>query len=100
MRDMLTMGDDMQVTIDTMTRMYALTSSSPASPTRWCSKTRQMVADTNEIRNNLANFDDFFRPIRNYLYWSRTASTSRCWSLRSAFDALDGMDALSDDPRP
>ena len=69
MRDMLTMGDDMQVTIDTMTRMYALTKQLTGVTHEMVLKTRQMVADTNEIRNNLANFDDFFRPIRNYLYW-------------------------------
>ena len=98
MRDMLTMGDDMQVTIDTMTRMYALTKQLTGVTHEMVLKTRQMVADTNEIRNNLANFDDFFRPIRNYLYWEpHCFDIPVCWSLRSAFDALDGMDALSDD---
>ena len=29
----------------------------------------EMVLDTNEIRDHIADFDDFFRPIRNYFYW-------------------------------
>ena len=24
---------------------------------------------TEELRDHIADFDDFFRPIRNYLYW-------------------------------
>ncbi len=62
------------------------------------SKTKQMVADTNEIRDHLANFDDFFRPIRNYFYWEpHCYDIPICQALRSIFDALDGVDTLSDD---
>ena len=48
MRDMLTMGDDTQVTIDTMTRMYALTKQLTGVTHEMVLKTRQMVADTND----------------------------------------------------
>ncbi|MGY4708855.1 MMPL/RND family transporter [Mycolicibacterium sp. CBM1] len=98
MKDMLKMGDELQVTIDTMERMLALTTTMVGITHSMVTKTKQMVADTNEIRNNLANFDDFFRPIRNYLYWEpHCYDIPVCWTLRSIFDALDGVDALSDD---
>ena len=28
-----------------------------------------MAVDMHELRDHIADFDDFFRPIRNYLYW-------------------------------
>ncbi|BBZ76602.1 membrane protein [Mycolicibacterium anyangense] len=98
MKDMLKMGDELQVTIDTMERMLALTKQMVGITHDMVSKTKQMVADTNEIRDHLANFDDFFRPIRNYFYWEpHCYDIPICQALRSIFDALDGVDTLSDD---
>ena len=57
----------------------------------------QTVAITNELRDKIANFDDFFRPLRNYFYWEpHCFDIPICWALRSLFDALDGIDALTD----
>ncbi|MCX2930918.1 MMPL family transporter [Mycobacterium sp. CVI_P3] len=98
MKDMLKMGDELQVTIDTMERMLALTKEMVGITHDMVTKTKQMVADTNEIRDNISNFDDFFRPIRNYLYWEpHCFDIPICWSMRSIFDSLDGIDTLSDD---
>ncbi|MDT5153922.1 MAG: putative drug exporter of the superfamily [Mycobacterium sp.] len=55
------------------------------------------VATINEVRDNLANFDDFFRPLRNYLYWEpHCFDIPSCAALRSVFDSLDGISELSD----
>ncbi len=98
MKDMLKMGDELQVTIDTMERMLALTKEMVGITHSMVEKTKQMVADTNEIRDNISDFDDFFRPIRNYLYWEpHCFDIPICWSMRSIFDSLDGIDTLSDD---
>ncbi len=35
----------------------------------WSRRPRTWSADINELRDNIADFDDFFRPIRNYFYW-------------------------------
>ena len=52
---------------------------------------------TYDLRNWLALFDDFFRPIRNYLYWEpHCFNIPVCWALRSIFDALDTTDELVD----
>ena len=49
------------------------------------------------MRDKIANFDDFFRPIRNYFYWEpHCFDIPSCWAFRSLFDALDGIDALTD----
>ena len=57
-----------------------------------------MTVDIAELRDNIANFDDFFRPMRNYLYWEpHCYNIPVCWSIRSVFDTLDGIDIMTDD---
>ena len=57
----------------------------------------EMKATTDEMRDHLADFDDFFRPLRNYFYWEpHCFNIPVCWSIRSLFDGLDGVDALGD----
>ena len=61
-------------------------------------KTKNMSVDIGEVRDNIANFDDFFRPLRNYFYWEpHCYDIPICYSLRSIFDTLDGIDVLTDD---
>src|SRR6185436_9546365 len=55
------------------------------------------VATAKALRDKIANFDDFFRPLRNYFYWEpHCFDIPICWALRSLFDALDGIDKLTD----
>ena len=59
---------------------------------------KDMVVDIAELRDDIANFDDFFRPIRNYFYWEpHCFDIPVCWSIRSMFDTLDGIDTMTDD---
>jgi RND superfamily putative drug exporter len=59
--------------------------------------TRDMQAITNELRDHIADFEDFWRPIRSYFYWEKHCyDIPICWSLRSIFDSLDGVDEISD----
>ncbi len=61
------------------------------------SKTHDMAETTNELRDHIADFDDFFRPLRNYLYWEpHCVNIPVCYSVRSLFDTLDGIDAVTD----
>jgi putative drug exporter of the RND superfamily len=61
-------------------------------------QTHQIQADTEDLRDHVADFDDFWRPIRNYFYWEpHCFDIPICWSLRSVFDTLDGIDTLTDD---
>ena len=98
MKDMLTQADSIQATIDNMQQMYALMQRLDALTHSLVGKTDQTMVDTNELRDHIADFDDFFRPIRNYFYWEpHCYDIPMCWALRSVFDTLDGIDALSDD---
>ncbi|WP_036435420.1 RND family transporter [Mycobacterium sp. URHB0044] len=50
---------------------------------------------TDEINDNISNLDDFIRPLKNYFYWEpHCFDIPLCWSFRSLFDGLDGIDAL------
>ena len=57
-----------------------------------------MAVDIAELRDHIADFDDFFRPIRNYFYWEpHCYDIPVCASMRSIFDTLDGVDTMTDD---
>jgi putative drug exporter of the RND superfamily len=59
--------------------------------------TKEMVDITKEIRDQLADFDDFLRPVRNYFYWEpHCYNIPICWALRSAYDASDGVNKITD----
>ena len=59
--------------------------------------THEMEAITDEVRDHLADFDDFWRPIRSYFYWEKHCyDIPICWSLRSIFDSIDGVDEITD----
>ncbi len=98
MENMLVQANDMQTTIDTMTRMQSLTQQMADTTHNMVEKTKNMAVDIGEVRDNIADFDDFFRPIRNYFYWEpHCYDIPVCHSIRAIFDTLDGIDVLTDD---
>ncbi len=98
MDDMLVQANEMQKTIDTMTKMSSLMGQMTAVTHSMVERIRDTTIDTTELRDNIADFDDFFRPIRNYLYWEpHCYDIPVCHMLRAIFDTLDGTDTLTDD---
>ncbi len=98
MADMLKQADEMQVTIDTMTKMIALMEQMRDVMNSMVGKMHVMLDDIKQLRDNISDFDDFFRPIRNYLYWEpHCYDIPMCWSIRSVFDTLDGIDTMTAD---
>ena len=97
MADILKMADEMQFMIDTMQRMYKVTQDLSNAADDSARTTAETSAITDELRDHLADFDDFWRPIRSYFYWEKHCfDIPMCWSLRSLFDSLDGIDKLAD----
>jgi putative drug exporter of the RND superfamily len=83
--------------IDTLRQQYALQQQSSAVTDEQTQAFQQTVATAQDLRDKIANFDDFFRPLRNCFYWEpHCFDIPACWALRSLFDALDGIDALTD----
>ena len=94
---MLEQADEMSKTIANMQRMLGITTDLTQVTHSLVNQTHDLVATTNELRDHIADFDDFFRPLRSYFYWEpHCFDIPVCQSLRSIFDALDGIDALSD----
>src|ERR1700744_2435349 len=98
MADMLKQADEMQTTIDSMVKMQSLTQQMSDDMHAMVAKMHSMTVDIAELRDHMADFEDFFRPIRSYLYWEKHCfDIPVCWSLRSVFDGLDGIDTMTDD---
>jgi RND superfamily putative drug exporter len=98
MDNMLVQANDMQKTIDTMTKMNSLMGEMSAVMHSMVARTRDMTIDVAELRDHIADFDDFFRPLRNYLYWEpHCYDIPLCWAMRSVFDTLDGIDTMTGD---
>ena len=94
---MLQQADDMQTTINQMQRMQNLTQQMSDVTHGMVVQMRGMVGDMKDLRDSIANFDDFFRPIRNYFYWEpHCYDIPVCFALRSVFDSIDGVDTLTD----
>ncbi|RFZ13857.1 Membrane transport protein mmpL8 [Mycobacterium marinum] len=97
MNDLLTQADEMAKTIALTRRMYELSSQLADNTHRMVGDTIEMQQITNELRDKLADFDDFWRPIRSYLYWEKHCyDIPNCWTFRSLFDALDGLDQIDE----
>src|SRR5882762_2734386 len=95
---MLAQADELTKTIANIEHMYGILQQVTATTHDLVGATKQIQADTNELRDHIADFDDFFRPIRNYFYWEpHCFDIPVCWSIRSVFDTLDGVDTTTDD---
>lgn len=95
--DMLKQGELMATQIELTKRMYELSEQLNALSHRSIGVTREMTGIVDEIRDHIADFEDFWRPIRSYFYWEKHCyDVPLCWALRSIFDVADGVDKESD----
>jgi putative drug exporter of the RND superfamily len=95
--DLLKQVSVIDKSIDVLRQQYALQQQSSAVTDEQAKAFQQTVATAQTLRDEIANFDDFFRPLRNYFYWEpHCFDIPICAALRSVFDALDGIDALTD----
>jgi RND superfamily putative drug exporter len=97
MNGLLGQANEMATTIATLNRIYSLMQQLNDTTHTIVGKTKELMALSDEIRDHIADFDDFWRPIRNYFYWEpHCFDIPICWSLRSIFDAMDGVDKISE----
>jgi RND superfamily putative drug exporter len=95
--DIMKQVDQTSKSIDILQQQLVLQQASAAATDEQVKAFHETVATINEVRDNLANFDDFFRPLRNYFYWEpHCFDIPSCAALRSVFDSLDGISELSD----
>lgn len=95
--DLLAQADEISKTIDITQRLYDLMQQLADASHHLTVSTHDTVAITNELRDNISGFEDFFRPVRSYFYWEKHCfDIPICWSVRSLFDSFDGVDEISD----
>ncbi|MEY8016659.1 RND family transporter [Mycobacterium servetii] len=97
MDDLLKQADLMTRQIALMKRLYSLQERLTALAHHTIVLTKEVVEIVDETEIHFSDFEDFFRPIRSYFYWEKHCyDIPICYSLRSIFDSLDGLDELAD----
>ncbi|OBA76593.1 hypothetical protein A5641_20620 [Mycobacterium sp. 1554424.7] len=97
MKDLLKQADLISEAINVTQRMYDVMKQLVATTHDVVANTHEMQALTSELRDHIADFEDFFRPLRSYFYWEKHCyDIPICNAIRSIFDSLDGVDAVSD----
>ncbi|OHU93276.1 RND family transporter [Mycobacterium talmoniae] len=95
--DLLKQAGVLKDTIDILRQQYSLQQQSAAATHEQTQSFHDTITVINDLRDKLANFDDFFRPVRNYFYWEpHCYDIPACFAFRSVFDALDGISQLSE----
>jgi RND superfamily putative drug exporter len=96
MEDLRKQADEMTTMIALMQRMQSLMTEMVNATHNMVGTTHELYDTTVELRDHIADFDDWFRPIRNYFYWEpHCFNIPICWSLRSIFEGLDGVDRVT-----
>jgi RND superfamily putative drug exporter len=98
--DVQTMTDHLTSMIGIMRHMHDLSVQLADATHAGDVAAQDMSATTAELRDQIADFDDFFRPLRNYFYWEpHCFDIPVCHAMRSVFDATDGFDRLADNTK-
>ncbi|MDD4867770.1 MAG: RND family transporter [Mycobacterium sp.] len=88
---------ELDTMISILERLCSVTQNLASATDDSAKTTADTAAIMDELRDHIADFDDFWRPLRSYFYWDKHCfDIPICWSFRSLFDALDGFDKLSE----
>lgn len=95
--ELLTQAGEISKSIALLQQQYALQEQAAAATDEQAAAFHVTVATVEDLRDKIANFDDFLRPLRNYFYWEpHCFNIPVCWALRSIFDAIDGINSLTE----
>jgi RND superfamily putative drug exporter len=95
--DFLRQAAELRKTIGILQQQYALQQQLAGATHDETQKFHETLALISDIRDKLANFDDFFRPIHSYFYWEKHCyDIPVCFALRNTFEALDSIDQITE----
>ncbi|NIH93782.1 RND superfamily putative drug exporter [Mycolicibacterium fluoranthenivorans] len=98
--DTQTMTDHLSAMIAVMARLHDLSVQLSDATHTSVGTVHDMQATTAELRDRVADFDDFFRPLRNYFYWEpHCFDIPACSAMRSVFEATDSVDTLAENTK-
>ncbi|MBV8862003.1 MAG: MMPL family transporter, partial [Mycobacterium sp.] len=96
-QNLLSQADEIRKGIATLRQQMQVTQDLSNTTHQTVILTKDTVKITEALRDDIANFDDFFRPLRSYFYFEKHCyDIPICWTLRSIFNALDGIDQVSE----
>ncbi len=96
-QDFLKQAAELRKTIGILQQQYALQQQLAGATHDETQKFHETLALISDIRDKLANFDDFFRPIHSYFYWEKHCyDIPVCFALRNTFEALDSIDEVTE----
>jgi putative drug exporter of the RND superfamily len=96
--DILKQADQLRDTLGILNKQYTLQKDLAASTNDETQSFHDTIAVINEVRDEIANFDDFLRPIRSYFYWEKHCyDIPACNAFRNVFNAIDSIDELSEE---
>jgi len=95
--DLLRQAGELRKTINILQQQYALQQQSAAATHEQTQSFHDTIGVINDLRDKIANFLDFFRPIQSYFYWEKHCyDIPVCFALRNVFESADSVDQLSD----
>ncbi|CQD20973.1 putative transmembrane transport protein [Mycobacterium europaeum] len=95
--DLRKQADELAKTINILKQQYVLQQQLADTTHSEAQNFHDTIATIQDLRDKIGNFDDFFRPVRSYFYWERHCyDIPACFAFRSLFDALDGIDQLTE----
>ena len=94
----LQMIDATNTSIDIMEQQYQLSLQQTQLTQDSAAKSAALLETTKQLRDNIANVDDTFRPMRAYFYWEpHCFDIPLCAAGRSLFDSLDSIDEVTNE---
>lgn len=95
--DIDTLAEKMGAVADAASRLEQVTNELAAGTDVSQQAAQELYEATEGMRDHLADFDDFWRPIRSYFYWdAHCFDIPICWSLRSFLELPDDVDKLAE----
>ncbi|ORA07866.1 RND family transporter [Mycobacterium arosiense] len=95
--DALKQANELNKTINILKQQYVLQQQLAGTTHEETESFRDTLVTIRDLRDKIANFDDFFRPVRSYFYWEKHCyDIPVCFAFRSLFDAIDGIDQLTE----
>jgi putative drug exporter of the RND superfamily len=96
-QDLLRQSQELDKTIGILQQQYTLQQQLAGATHEETQKFHETLAIISEVRDKLANFDDFFRPLHSYFYWEKHCfDIPACFALRNTFEAIDSIDELTE----
>jgi putative drug exporter of the RND superfamily len=95
--DLQRQAGELAKTIDILKQQYVLQQQLATTTHSEAQSFHDTITTIQDVRDKVANFDDFLRPIRAYFYWDKHCfDIPACTAIRSVLDALDSIDQLTE----